>query len=294
MRDEPPFNDLPLLYDAREYIESVIPAGKFAICNLHPSWQIDPVYTGPKGYEHYLSTYMQGVKPKLLSFDNYPIRFTEGEQTNAIAELINNLVLIRYEALKADIPFNGFIQAVEWPNNRLPNQNEMRFLNNLHIVFGADAISYFIWADLEYYTGEPVNPQHVPNERYDMIKELNGEINAFSTIFTPFKQDGVITKNLPDNFLKKIPENLRKESYGNLKSIETTGKLINGCFDLQGQKAVYLFNFDYANSTSAEIMLDGTVNFELWGKGGLEKPGKGSSLSVSLQPGEGKFLVFEK
>jgi len=296
MRDEPPYSDLEILYWAREYIEGAITSNKFAICNLHPSWQLDPKYTGPNGYEHYLSTYMEGVKPKILSFDNYPLReinAAPGVQIKANRDFINNLILIRDAALKAGIPFWGFIQAVSWPDNRLATKDEMRWLDNMHIVFGADGFSYFLWADVDFYTGEPVTADHVPTPRYEMIKQLNQELRAYDSKFIPFRQDGFILKNLMANYSEVIPENLRKESYGHLKSIETTGEMINGCFEADGQKAVYLFNFDITKPITAKIIFDSRTDFELWGKGGLEAgKKKSSSLVVSLEPGEGKFLIF--
>lgn len=296
MRDEPPYSELEVLYGAREYIESVVPEGKFAICNLHPSWQVDPKYTGPKGYEHYLTTYLQGVKPKILSFDNYPLRepnATPEVKENAIGHFINNLVLMRREAIKNEIPYWGFIQAVSWPDNRLPSKSEMRWLNNMHIVFGADGFSYFLWPDVDYYSGEPVSANHIPNERYYMIQQLNQELRAFDFMFVPFKQDGFIVKNLLNRYMEVIPGDVRKETYGNVKSIETTSPMINGCFDLNGQKAIYLFNFDMFNTAVATINFGAKTKYELWGNGGFESGKKGArSLDVSLEPGEGKFLIF--
>ena len=296
MRDEPPYPDLEILYGAREIIESQLPAGKFAICNLHPSWQTDKRYTGPLGYEHYLAIYMRGVKPRILSFDNYPLReanATVDVQTSAIREFINNLVLMRREALEAQIPFWGFIQSVGWPDNRLPTKNEMRWLNNMHLVFGADGFSYFLWADTDFYTGEPVTSQHLPTTRYDLIKQLNQEFRAYDFMVVPFHQNGFIVRNLDEIYLEAIPKSLQRATFGAVKAIETQGQMINGCFDFQGLKAVYLFNFDMVDPTHARVDFKSRTRFELWGKGGrgLEKT-NALSLEIFLEPGEGKLLVF--
>jgi len=294
MRDEPPYSDLEILYSAREYIESVIPEGKFAICNLFPTYCTDS-RIGPLGYEHYYTTYLEGVKPRILSFDNYPLikSTAPNDQINPTREFINNLIVIRREALKANIPFWGFIQTQGWTDNRLPSKNEMRWLINMHIVFGADGFSYFLWADTDYYTGEPVTSNHVPTERYDIIKQLNQELRAYDFMFVPFKQEGFIAKNLINRHMEVIPGDLRKETYGSVQSIETTSPMINGCFDLNGQKAIYLFNFDMVHSANAKVNFNTKTQYELWGKGGFESGKKGvHSLEISLEPGEGKFLVL--
>jgi len=294
MRDEPPYSDLSYYFVAREYIESQIQAEKFAICNLFPTYCTDS-RIGPLGYEHYLTTYLEGVKPRILSFDNYPLvkSTAPDDQINPTREFINNLIVIRREALKANIPFWGFIQAQGWIDNRLPSKNEMRWLNNMHIVFGADGFSYFLWAENNYYHGAPVTATHVPTERYDIFKQLNQELRAYDFMFVPFRQEGFILKNLMANYSEVIPENLRKESYGHVKSIVTTGEMINGCFEADGQKALYLFNFDIARPITAKVIFDSRRKFELWGKGGFESGRKEArSLKVSLEPGEGKFLIF--
>jgi len=141
MRDEPPYSDLEILFGRREYIESVISAEKFAICNIYPTYCTDS-RIGPLGYEHYLTTYLEGVKPMVLSFDNYPLvkSTVPADQINPTREFIHNLILIWREALKANIPFWGFIQAQGWPGMRLPLKNEMRWLNNMHLVFGAEGL----------------------------------------------------------------------------------------------------------------------------------------------------------
>lgn len=296
MRDEPPYSDFELLNAARAQTESSLPAEKFAICNLHPSWQTDPKYVGPLGYEHYLTAYMQAVKPKVLSFDNYPLREPDAApevQTNAMREFINNLVLMRREALKANIPFWGFIQAVGWPDNRLPSKNEIRWLNNMHLVFGADGFSYFLWWDSSSYIGKPVSSRHVPTERYDMIKQLNMELRAYDFMVAPFHQKGFITRNLSNNYLEVIPRNLQLEFFGAVKEIETKGQMINGCFEFEDLRAVYLFNFDMVHSTSARVKFLAKTRFELWGKDGRElEQMDATSVHVLLEPGAGRFLIF--
>jgi hypothetical protein len=280
--------------------KSCMGRGKLSKVNCLPENSPFAIFTRvgrpTKDIRDYLATYMRGVKPRILSFDNYPLReanATVDVQTSAIREFINNLVLMRREALEAKIPFWGFIQSVGWPDNRLPTKNEMRWLNNMHVVFGADGFSYFLWADTDFYTGEPVTSQHLPTMRYDLIKQLNQEFRAYDFMVVPFHQNGFIVRNLDGTYLEAIPKSLQRATFGAVKAIETQGKMINGCFDFQGLKAVYLFNFDMVDPTHARVDFKARTRFELWGKGGrgLEKK-DALSLEIFLEPGEGKLLVF--
>jgi len=68
--------------------------------------------------------------------------------------------------------------------------------------------------------------------------------------------------------------------------------MLNGCFDLNGKKAVYLFNWSKDAPMSAKLELNGQVYFQLWGKDGLEMEQTASELNVTFMPGEAKFLIF--
>ena len=294
MCDEPGASVFDRLAVIRREVDAVLPSGKHTTANLFPNYA--PTWAlGTPDYDTHVEEYMQKVRPQVLSFDFYPLTAAG----NADGPFISNLITIRNAAIKYNVPFWGFIQAIGWNGMREPVYDEYRWLCNAHIAFGAKGFSYFLYA-MPYDGGGPEgftnamlawdgNLTHL----YDYAKNINKELSGFSHKFMPFVQDGFIPVNLDAQLVQAIPGNLLRDSYGPLSKIETSGEMLNGCFELNGQKAVYFFNWARDNSMSAKLTFDGTVNFQLWGKDGLETQATASELNVSLIPGEAKFLIFD-
>jgi hypothetical protein len=69
--------------------------------------------------------------------------------------------------------------------------------------------------------------------------------------------------------------------------------MLNGCFEHNGKRAVYLFNWLKDASTTVNLTFNATVSYQLWSKEGLEKEGVASELrDIPFLPGEAKFLIF--
>ena len=297
MVDEPSatiFNRIALV---RERVDAILPNNIHTIANLFPDYA-SPEQLGTNTYREHVEQYMSQVKPGILSFDHYPLSLNP--QTDNYKGFIENLLVIREASFKYDVPFWGFIQAIGYHYHREPSYSEMRWLNNMHILFGAKGYSYFLYSAIgidggpEKFTTSALLWDGTTTPLYDMIKALNAEFAAFDRAFIQFTQDGFIPVNMEESVLSAFREDrdLFRKQYGRLVSIETDGVMLNGCFDFNGQKAVYLFNWDMNAPITASLGFDSKVVYELWGKGGIESSGKSAYLSVELEPGEGKFLVF--
>lgn len=299
LNDEPSAIVFDRMSIVRREVDAILPEGKYTVANLFPN-HATVSQLGSPNYEHHVDHYMSTVQPKILSFDHYPLYST----TDVIARqnhdriFVANLITIRNAALKYNVPFWGFIQALGYVGHREPTMDEYRWLCHAHTVFGAKGFSYFIYAAVgidggtEALTGSMLTWDGKLTFRYDYAKNINTEFSGFSHAFMPFTQDGFLLVNQNTQMEATIPMNLRRTSYGNLSKIETTGEMINGCFDLNGQKAVYLFNWSKDKSMSSKLTFNGIVNFQLWGKDGLESEQSASELNVSFVPGEAKFLMF--
>ena len=299
MIDEPSAAIFGKLADIRSRVDAVLPEGKFALANLFPNYA-SAEQLGVKTYREHVEQYMSQVKPKVLSFDHYPLS-TSAKNDNH-RSFIENLLEIRAASLKYNVPFWGFIQAIGFNGRREPNYSEIRWLNNMHILFGAKGYSYFLYAAV----GEDGGAENISTAAllwdgsttplYDMIKSINAEFSAFDRAFIQFAQGGFIPVNMKSAVLKAFGgDGLLKDNYGHLNNIATDGVMLNGCFDFAGQKGVYLFNWDMAAPMTASLTFDGEETaYELWGKGGMETSGTGAGLEVALEAGEGKFLVFAK
>jgi hypothetical protein len=293
MCDEPGANFFDRMAVIRREVDAILPAGKYTTANLFPNYA--PVSAlGTPDYDTHVEEYMEKVQPKVLSFDFYPLHATG----NADSQFAVNLMTIRNASVKYRVPFWGFIQAIGWNGMREPTFDEYRWLCNAHIVFGAKGFSYFLYA-MPYEGGGPEGFTNAMltwdgklTHLYDYAKKINKEFAQFSHKFMPFNQDGFIPVNLDEQMNRTIPESLLRTSYGHLTKIETSGKMFNGCFNLDGHIAVYLFNWSKDNSMSAKLGFDKTVNFQLWGKDGLEKDNTSSELNISFVSGEAKLLIF--
>lgn len=82
----------------------------------------------------------------------------------------------------------------------------------------------------------------------------------------------------------------RWESYKELSSVESKGNILIGCFDKSGQTGLYVMNFDYTKSTTVKLNLENDYDFRVWGAKGLEQMENGKVISISLRPGEARFI----
>jgi len=141
--DEPPAQLFDRLATVRESIDAVIPKGKYSYANLYPSYATAE-QLGMEDFKTYVDRYMSKVKPQVLSFDHYP--FKRNPADDNYRRYIDDLLLMRSASLEYGVPWEGFIQCVGWNGTREPTYTEMRWQNNMHILFGAKGYSWFLYA----------------------------------------------------------------------------------------------------------------------------------------------------
>ena len=289
MIDEPSAAIFCRLAAIRGNMEGILPEKKYAIANLFPNYA-NANQLGAENYETYLGQYMATVKPKILSFDYYPLSL-EAPSDN-YRGFIANLLAVREASLKYDVPFWGFIQAIGYDGHREPAYGEMRWLCNMHILFGAKGYSYFLYSAIgpdggaENFSTSALAWEGGTTPLYHMIKSINGEFAAFDRAFMQFRQDGFIPVNMKDSLLGAFAKELVKHTYGRLANIGASGAMLNGCFDFGGQKAIYLFNWDMCAPIEASLGFEGETAYALWGKNGMEAAGAGAKLGLALEAGE--------
>ena len=118
---------------------------------------------------------METVKPDLLSYDHY--QFMVGKDTR---DYFKNLAIISHTAKEAGIPFLNIVQASSWESGvRVPKGNELRYLYNTSLAYGAQGVSDFVY----YYSsfaGGMIKGDGTPTELYDMAKIINPEFVAMA------------------------------------------------------------------------------------------------------------------
>ena len=155
--DEPNASQFPALGRLVAYLRDRDPL-HLAYINLFPTYATNE-QLGTKGdvvtaYREYLGLYVEQVKPSLISYDHYQFRLKgDGDQ------YFLNLAMIRRAAQEAGVPFLNIVQACTWAPDamRIPNPNELRYLVYSTLAYGAQGISYYVYAHPNHY-GSLVEP----------------------------------------------------------------------------------------------------------------------------------------
>jgi hypothetical protein len=164
--DEPPASRFPTLGRAFAISREVAP-NHLLYSNLVPG-------TGA-GYQSTVRTFVDTVKPPLLSFDRYPLTTAPGSEQSGYFE---NWSIIRSEALRAGIPSWVYIQSVQYAGHRFPNQAELFWQSNISLAYGCKGIQYFTYWQPDPARGEAFGPalMTADGERtalYDAAKVVN-------------------------------------------------------------------------------------------------------------------------
>jgi len=145
-----------------------------AYINLFPTY-VTNEQLGNKGdkitaYGEHLHQYVDTVRPALISYDHY--QFTTRGDT---PDYFLNLAMIRRAAMDDHVPFLNIVQACSWtPSIRVPGPDEVRYLVNTTLAYGAQGISYYVYC-CPNHRGGIANPDGSPTELFTAIKTLNRE-----------------------------------------------------------------------------------------------------------------------
>jgi hypothetical protein len=144
--DEPPASRFPTLGRAFAISREVAP-NHLLYSNLVPG-------TGA-GYQSMVRSFVDTLKPPLLSFDRYPLTTAPGSEQPGYFE---NWSIIRSEALRANIPSWVYIQSVQYAGHRFPNQAELFWQSNISMAYGCKGIQYFTYWQPDPARGEAFGP----------------------------------------------------------------------------------------------------------------------------------------
>lgn len=177
--DEPSTAQFPALGKLVSYLRERDPA-HLAYINLFPTYASNE-QLGTKGdkvtaYRDHLRQYVDVVRPSLISYDHY--QFTTNGDT---ADYFLNLAMIRRASLEANLPFLNIVQACSWtPSIRVPQPDEMRYLVNTTLAYGAQGISYYVYCCANH-RGGIAKPDGSPTELFPTLSVLNREFVAIAS-----------------------------------------------------------------------------------------------------------------
>jgi len=181
--DEPNASRFPEFGRLVAYLRERDPA-HMAYLNLFPTYASNE-QLGNKGdvataYKEHLQQFVDLVKPDLISYDHYHFTVNGDNQ-----QYFLNLALIREAALKAGVPFLNIVQACSWdPSMRVPHTNEVRWLDNTSLAYGAQGISYYVYSHVNH-VGALATLDGQPTPLYYGLKTVNRDFAAIATELQP-------------------------------------------------------------------------------------------------------------
>ena len=173
VRDEPNANMFPALRRICDIMRSEDPAHE-PLINLFPNYGTIH-QLGVADYPTYVRSFVETVRPRLLTYDSYPLRL--GGIT-IYENWYGNLDVVRREARKAKIPFLVFLQSEGIKQQlRVPNRADILWQINTVLAHGARGIGWFcFWTprpDQSFPQAAGAQPPIVEKHHNAMI-DLNG------------------------------------------------------------------------------------------------------------------------
>lgn len=185
--DEPPAERLPNVGAITDILREIAP-DLLPYSNLVPG-------NGPD-YAAFVRSYVDIVRPSLISFDRYPI-LTSGVDLN----YFENWVIFRAAALAAGVPAWTYVQSIGYAGHRTPTAAEVRWQVNVSLAYGAKGIQYFTWWTPDPARGEGFRSAvlTVDGRRtalYDAVRSLNrGWLQPAGRQLKPLVSESVVHAN---------------------------------------------------------------------------------------------------
>lgn len=286
--DEPNAAQFPALGRLVAYLRERDPA-HLAYINLFPTYATNE-QLGNKGdvataYREHLRQYVEQVKPALISYDHYQFALKSD-----LDQYFLNLALIRRAAQDAGVPFLNIVQACTWAPEarRIPNTNELRYLVFTTLAYGAQAISYYVYAHPGHF-GSIANLDGTPGPLYHALKTYNREFLAIAKELQPLRSLTVHHTAMRESGCEPLPADAPFRLKATASPAPARGFLL-GTFGARDKPShVVVVNLDYTTTVSPTLIGPGELEvFDA--RTSQWKPGRASEMEMSLLPGEGKLV----
>jgi len=292
LTDEPNASQFPALGRLVAYLRERDPA-HLAYINLFPTYANNE-QLGNKGdvvtaYKEHLRLYVEQVKPALISYDHYQFALKSD-----LDQYFLNLGLIRQAALQAGLPFLNIVQACTWAPEvrRIPNTNELRYLVFTTLAYGAQAISYYVYACAGHH-GSIASLDGTPGPLYHALKTYNREFVAIANELQPLRSLAVYHTAMREPGCEPLPADAPFR-LDDVKSPPKPRGFLLGSFGSKDKPThVVVVNLDY---TAA-------VRTTLLGPGQLETfdaathqwtPARRTEVELNLPPGGGRLVRVQR
>jgi hypothetical protein len=286
--DEPSASQFPALGRLVAYLRERDPA-HLAYINLFPTYATNE-QLGTKGdvttaYKEYLRLYVEQVKPSLISYDHYQFAL-KGDND----QYFLNLALVRRGAQEAGVPFLNIVQSCTWSPTvmRVPNADELRYLVFTTLAYGAQAISYYVYA-YPGHVGSIASLDGTPGPLYHALKTYNPEFVAIAKELQPLRSLAVQHTAMRESGCEPLPADAPFRLDPAKSSSQPRGFLLGTFGSTNKPSHVVVVNLDYTAPANAALTGPGALEiFEpvtsQW------KPVNKSEAQLSLPPGGGTLV----
>ena len=233
-----------------------------AYINLFPTYASNK-QLGTKGnvvtaYSEHLRRYVEQVQPSLISYDHYQFR-VKGDSD----QYFLNLAMIRRAAQEAGVPFLNIVQACTWAPDamRIPNADELRYLVYTAAAYGAQGISYYVYAHVNHH-GSLVDLDGTPGPLYHAVKSYNREFVAITRELQPLRSLGVYHSFMREAGCEPLPADAAFHFDSSLAPASPRGFLLGVFGAAEKPTHVVVVNLDY--TAKANPSLVGPSELELF------------------------------
>ena len=310
--DEPLAYMAPDLAAEYEAVREVVGDSKIVMINMLPNYGPKDTMAPetPEGltwYQSYLE-YFAGDSTDALSFDFYPFSANPARDAGSIAAMMENLSDIAVIAKKHELPTWGFVQNSSWNGMREPDDRELAFLCHLHLIFGLESYSYFLYAETsngaEGSFSAMLTYDSKLTDMYYRVQKNNADLKNAGYRFLSYSLKGFLTGGISGYFANRVDAGLKLEGDNDLASFEAERDTLIGVFEGRSEgdniargyatdnanKGYYLLNFDSENADKVTLKFGTVTPYTVWGPGGIEAMGAGTELTVELAAYDGRFI----
>lgn len=236
-------------------------------------------------YEEYVEAYVEQVKPRFISYDNYSLM----DDGSLRPQYFENLEAIRKVSQRHGLPFWNIILGNSHFHYASPTPGGLHFQVYTTLAYGGRGISYFTYFSplIGNFREAAVDQFLNKTPTWDIIRNVNLQIHRLGPTYLKLKNINVF--HHPD-----VPEGCLGIDSSKLLSVVEGGRFVVGEFqDPDGRPFVMVVNKDYKRSTPLNIRFkeEGRIMFTS-AYTGEDRPWVGENNW--LGPGQGMLMTLSK
>ncbi|MBF0431010.1 MAG: T9SS type A sorting domain-containing protein [Fibrobacteria bacterium] len=290
LSDEPNAEWFPELAYCARLIEELDP-DRLPFVNLLPYWASSK-QLGASSYDEYVSSFIETVKPKVLSYDCYSL-YSDGKTDNN--KHFKNMEIIRNYALLHNIPFwNCPLSVGHGGVYREPTEGDLRWQVYTTLAYGGKGLEYFsYWASETWgdYGNALVDLNtNEKNHKWYYAQKINGEVQTLAPMLKSLKSSKVYHS-------APVPSNARGITGTDLVTAVSGGQAVIGeLWDIWG--CYYIFLANRENTAARTFTL--SLNQSIKGLGKFSRTTgemtpqtiSGNTTSAALEEGGGELFII--